>query len=539
MTIFEQIKERILKMTQVERLGENPNDSRFTFINDEETIRRQELDECRIWYIGKSQEIENYYTNRDLSGNAKEPIFNRSKFNYFWAIAAEGDEQPIKKVHSGVPHAIVESLSATLGMPEITSKTYDEAIKKMLKANDFTRKLTQEARPLTMVEGYGAWKVNFDKNFMDEPIFEFYEGKDCNFVVKCGVIIGIIFQEYYRYGNMEYVFFETRRVANGNSYIEYELYRLAKDNTVTRVPLNTLPDFAGLNEYGYEIKGVNRIMAVPCRYFYDPQNKSAGRSIFAGSLDIFDDIDQTLSQMSQTCKVSTPVEYYPPDALEKDSFGRTKLPSAFNRQYVQGPENVPNGEGSTEGKIQTTQPQLNFEQYTNLYRSQIDMALIGKLSPATIGFDVSKKDNAEAQREKEKVTIYNRNSIMDAETKQIIDLITIGLMMKEYMMFGKVTIADYDDISVKYSEFASPTFETMSKILYPMWVAGAISTEMYVNKLYGDNLSDEEKLKEIADLEKNRQMDSMNLGDFDNEDSISGNIPTEDKSQAPIGKVKE
>ena len=45
MTIFDKIRQRILKMLGVEHLGSNPNSTRFTFINDENTVKRQKLEE--------------------------------------------------------------------------------------------------------------------------------------------------------------------------------------------------------------------------------------------------------------------------------------------------------------------------------------------------------------------------------------------------------------------------------------------------------------------------------------------------------------
>lgn len=512
MTLMERIKNRILKFLGLEHLSDNPNSNRYTFINDEDTIKEQRLNECRIWYVGDSDELQNYYTNRDLSGNAREPIYNRNKPNYFWGIAVQGDERPIKKVHSGIPRAIVDTLSNAIGMPDIDEEKNHDVIKKIIEANDFVRKLTQEARPLTLVEGWGGWKVNFDKNISDYPIFQFYEGKDVDYVVKSGVLIGMIFRDYYKIEGKNYVFLETRRIDNGNSIIEFELYRYDKSNEVTKVPLNTIEELCGLPEEGYCIEGLKKLLAVPCKYFFDVFNKDYGRSIFTGKLDIFDDIDQCLSQASQTDRVSTPVEYYPVDLLERDKNGGTKMPNVYNRQFIEAPS-YPDGDGKSTTKIDTSQPQLNFNQYIERYRALIDIALTGVLSPASMGIDVSKKDNAEAQREKEKVTIFTRNNIMDAETKELKDLFAIALMLKEYMDKGSISLTDYD-ISVKYCEFASPTFESMSTILLPMWSAGAISTEMYVDKLYGDNLSEEEKQKEIAKLEEQRQADNMDLGDF-------------------------
>lgn len=511
MTLFEKIKARILKFLGLEHLSDNPNDARYTFINDDNTVKKQHQDECRIWYVGDSDELQNFYTNRDMSGNAKEPIYNRNKANYFWGIAVDGNNRAYKKVHSGVPRAIIDTLSNAIGMPLITSENEElnKEIKEIMRANDFKQKLTQEARPLTLVEGWGAWKVNFNTEISDYPTFQYYEGKDVDFIVKSGVLIGIVYRDYYTYKNKNYVLLETRRIADGNSYIEFELYLYGKENTVTKVPLDTIDELANLPEKGYVIKGVKKVMGVPCKYFYDLFNKEYGRSIFTGKLDIFDDIDQCLSQASQTDKVSTPVEYWPSDLLEHDGNGHTVKPSDFDRHFIELPV-APNGDGETSSKVITTQPNLNYDQYIQRYKSLIDIALTGILSPASMGFDVSKKDNAEAQREKEKVTILTRNNVMDAEDKQLKDLFSVAFMMKEYIKTNNITVTDYQ-ISVKYSEFANPTFESMTSILLPLYNSSAISPEMFVEKLYGDSISDAEKKAEVEKIVAAKQK-SENFG---------------------------
>lgn len=533
MTIFDKIKQRILKYLGVEKLDGNPNSDRFTFINDENTIKRQKVDECRIWYVGDSDELQNYYTNRDLSGNAKEPIYNRNKPNYFWGIAVA--EQPVKKVHSGIPRAIVDTLSNAVDMPDISNEdeTINENIQKIIEVNNFTTKLTQEARPLTLVEGWGGWKVVFDKTLSDYPILQFYEGKDVEYVIKNGMIIGMIFKDFYKYKNQNYVLMETRRIAEGNSIIEFELFRLDKSNTVSKVPLNTIPELEALPEEGYIIEGLKKVLGVPNRYFFDLFDKEHGRSIFTGKIDIFDDMDQCLSQASQTDRVSTPVEYYPVDVIERGKNGETNLPNVYNRQFVKS-VSFPDGDGNLHGEIKTTQPQLNFEQYISRFKSLIDVAITGILSPASMGIDIAKKDNADAQREKEKITIFTRNNIIAAETKMLKELFSVALIMKEYMDTDTISLTDYD-ISVKYCEFANPTFESMSSILLPMLTNGGISVEMYVNKLYGDSLSEEEKKQEIAKIKESQQKDDLELGDY-GLNGMDENITNEDSGPEGIGE---
>ena len=157
--------------------------------------------------------------------------------------------------------------------------------------------------------------------------------------------------------------------------------------------------------------------------------------------------------------------------------------------------------------IVTTQPDLNFDQYTAEETALVSQILVGILSPATLGIDVAKKDNAEAQREKEKVTIMVRNGIVAAETRIIKDLASLVIDMHDYMRTGRIGLGE-KDIGVKFPMFANPTFEEMSKVLYPMWEAGAISTRLYVEKLYGDALSEKEKAEEVAALDSRRREDA-------------------------------
>lgn len=513
MTIIEKIKDRIIKFLGVQKLNDNPNSERYNFISSEDVVIKQHLNEYKIWYIGDSDELLNFYTNREITGNAENPIYNRNKTEYFWGINPE--EFHVKRVHSGVPNAIVSTLSNAIGDPIITAKDeYQKTIDDILEDNTFKVMLNQQQRPLTLVEGWGAYKVSFDKSISKFPIIEYYEADDVDFVIKKGVCVGIIYKDYYKYQSKDYLLLETRSINNGDSKIEYELFRLDKSNSLEKVPLNTIPELSGLDENGKILEGYKKILGVPSKYFFDPLNKKYGRSIFAGKIDLFDDLDQSLSQRSKTCKVSTPREYFPVDAMERDSNGNPIFPKVYDRQFIKS-VSYPNGDGETNGTIQTTQPQLNFDQYSNEQRAILDMILTGVLSPASLGIDIAKKDNADAQREKEKVTIQTRNNVIAMENKIIKELITICLDIKEYIDTGKITIGTDYGISVKYNEFANPSFESLSQVLTPMFTQGAISTEMYVDKLYGDSLSAEEKQKEIEWLNKKQSEDNLQESDFE------------------------
>ena len=268
---------------------------------------------------------------------------------------------------------------------------------------------------------------------------------------------------------------------------------------------------------------LNEILAVPARYFYDPQNPKYGRSIYAGKLDYFDMLDEIWSQASQTNRVSTPVEYYSPDVLSRGPNGQVLPPHAYNRQFIER-AGIPDGDGNISNDIITTQPDLNFDKYGSLAQDVLNNILTGILSPATLGIDVARKDNATAQREKEKQSIMTRNNIIARETGMLKKIVKLSIYLYEYMQKGVINLVDHD-INVKYNEFANPAFENQIQILGNAWVNGEISTPRYVDLLWLDKLTDEEKLKEIEWLDNHMREDLGGLDDLSGIEELTQGTP--------------
>lgn len=505
MDIVDKIKQRILRFLGLDKLAGNPNQERFALVNDPDDVKLQNAQEARVWYMGNSNDLLAYYTGEAIAGFAHNQIYNRNRANYFWGISPE--EANIKRVHSGLPRAIVDTLVSVVGVPKITGTPKcgegEIDVSKLLNECGFLEEYTERQMPLTLAEGWGAWKVSAgaDSRVSEWPTVQFYEASDVDFAIRNGKTIGVVFKNYYRQGNKDYLLLETRRInERGNSAIEYELYQLGKNDELKPVPMETVEGLEGLKDV--EFPGFKKVLAVPCRFFSDPDNPGYGRSVFAGKIDLFDDIDQSLSQRSQTSRVSTPVEYYSPDVLGRDGNGNPKMPKVYNRQYVQK-SGIPDGDGRIDTSIQTTQPNLNLSQYNEEQQALVSMALTGIISPSTLGLGISKRDNAEAQREKEKVTIMTREKIVARETEILRDLAEITTAMKVYMDTGAVPL-DEPEISVRFSDFANPSFESQSRTLLPMWQAGAISNEMYVEKLYGEDLKGDDRERELEALASNK-----------------------------------
>ena len=535
MTILEKIKEKFSKFIGANHLSDNPKSQKYTYINDNKAILLSNVRANKIWYLGNGDELLNWYTNQETYGFAANPIYNRNKRQYFWSLSV--DECAIKRVHSGIPSAIITTLTNVVGMPQthIEDKEQDDKLNSILDFNDMKSILMQQARPLTMAEGWGCYKPTFNKELSNIVMIQYYEAEDVDFAYDGNILVGVVFKDYYKQDDKDYVLMETRYIKGGDSYIEYDLYVLLSENQIQKVDLSIIPTLANLKPI--IIRGLNKVLAVPNKYLFDVNNKEYGKSYYDGKLDLFDDLDQILSQDSQTVRVSTPVEYYNPDILERSSDGTPLLPKVYNRQFI-AKNGIPNGDGITPSKdIETTQPILNFEQYSANAKSKLDMILTGVLSPSTIGIDVKRLDNADAQREKEKITVLTRRNIIDKESRILKQLYSICLMLQEYLETGTITLKQYE-ISIKYDDFANPSFENELASLGPAWNAGQISTEKYVDLLWGDRISKEDKAREIAELNSNKQADNAFIGDID-ENTIGTNNSEERAVEEIVEKVKQ
>ena len=484
-------------------LPDDPKCQRYTFINDDAAIRELNTYSYFVWYSGSSDELLNFYTANMVQQFYKNPIYNRNNRNYFWALSVT--EEQIKRTTSGIARAIVETLVNAVGYPKIsTQKQY--VLDTILYDNDFKTMMNQKQMPFTLVGGSGAYKIDINTKISKHPIVTYYDATKCEIIKVKDRVVAIVFKDYYTYNGQEYLLLDTRRIEDFSSIVEYELYTLKEYGNGVRnqekVPLSTIPELNRLKSF--KINNYNHMLAVPCEFFYD--ERGFGRSIYEGKVDLFDDLDQCLSQSANTVRKSTPIEYYPDDLLERDSGGKSKIPARYDRTYVKGPVNR-NGDGAESGEIKVTQPVLNFDQYSNEALSIVNMILSGVLSPATMGVNVSTKDNSEAQREKEKVTIMTRNNIIAKEQKVISELCNILLAVQEYMDFPNKPNWEENDVTVQFSTFANPSFENELVILGQALIGNGISPKLYVEKLYDDTLTNDEKEYEKKYIEQalNRQ----------------------------------
>jgi hypothetical protein len=254
------------------------------------------------------------------------------------------------------------------------------------------------------------------------------------------------------------------------------------------------------------------IPAVPLRY--KNGNRSYGMSVFDGKVDLFDDLDQTISQIAELVRTGTPITYIDSSFIETTKDGKNK-PIQINTYSRKYQTVKPSASQEAKREIKTEQPTLNITPILEVGTFQTIQILTGLLSPSSLGIEVQRNNNAEAMREKEKVTLVTRDDIIDNERAAVEKLMKLALRVDDVMNGRK---AQDDDIAVDYPEFASPTFEQTVATLLPLWMADAISPEQFAKMLHTDTLTENDMQKEIEYLESKKATPKMEMSDLFGDD---------------------
>lgn len=442
----------------------------------------------KIWYRGDSGELSQLYG-----------VIPSSRYTFWGAKSSEGME--INKIHTGLPALIVDTLAniavTSLNDFEFKNKTDEDIWNEISKENEIKKKYSMAIKDVLSI-GDGAFKVTFDETVSEYPIIEFYPGDEIEIKRNHGRIKEIVFKTSYDFKDKKYTLLESY----GYGYIKYRLMHDKKE-----VPLNGIPQTAKLqnvafSEYTEDEKGVVQsrgqyMLAVPVMFYESSKWKGRGQSIFDKKVDAFDSFDETWSQWMDALRAGRSKEYIPECLIPKDPTNGTLMkPNAFDNRYIQTDSNMNEG---AKNEIVLRQPAIPHESYLATYITALDLCLQGIISPSTLGIDVKKLDNADAQREKEKTTLYTRDAIVDALTEDLKNLAIVSI--RGYREFTSPdTAGDEIEVDVTFTEYANPSFESQIETIGKGKTNGVMSIEACVEELYGDTKDEEWKKEEIARL---------------------------------------
>lgn len=478
MKMSEKIKNAIRNYLEI-------NDPQGISINIDQLLDHEaEVFKNILWYRGESNELEAFYKSIDP----------KSGTNHFWS-AAPTKGSKIRKIHTGLPGLIVDTLTdvCTDDLQKIELSERQDEWDAIAKENSF-EDLVEKCVSDVLVTGDGAFKLSYDPEISDYPIIEFFPADRVE-------------TEYER-GRLCCVVFKTQKFINGKSYILKEHYR--KESITYSLESKTgeradMTSFAEFEKYKPIENRRGFIPAVFVRFKKSKKYEGRGKSIFSGKYDDFDSFDEVFSQWMLALRKGQIKTYIPEALLPRGTDGEYLGANDFDNDYISIENDM--SEGASR-KIETTQGTIQHEALLATYCTALDLCLQGIISPSTLGIDVKKLDNAEAQREKEKTTLYTRNKVINVLIKVLPELVE-----KTLLFYDCLRGTDFDEdliVNVSFGGYANPSFEAQVETVGKAASQYSImSIETSVNELYGDDKDEEWKKQEIFRIKQERGIAEM------------------------------
>lgn len=438
----------------------------------------------RIWYAGKSKQLSQLYGQLDVPNTM------------FWkAPMTSGME--IRKIHIPLASLIVDTIAKIVMSDyngvEITSKSstsYAETWADIEKDSKLDEILKTTLADIGIV-GDGAFKISFDKDVSDFPIIEWFPAERVKFKRNRGRIKGIDFYTEYVSNGKRYRFEESY----GYGYIKYEL----EDDNGREVPLNSIEETSWIDGKGVTFdKSV--MWAVPVIFGKSSQYKGRGKSLIEDKDEAFDSLDEAWSQWMDALRAGRTKQYIPDCMIPKNpDTGEPVKPNAFDNRFIMVDNDMSENGGGN--RIYTESPAIQHESYLSSYITALDLCLQGVISPSTLGIDVKKLDNAEAQREKEKTTLYTRQSYVELLESVIPQLVKTALNVNA-IINNQPLVPDDLEVTLKFGEYANPSFESQVETVGKARQSGIMSIEAGIDELYGDSKDDDWKAEEAKRIKE-------------------------------------
>lgn len=461
----------------------------------------------KIWYRGDPYELSQFYKQIEDNNST------------FWNAVPE---IRIRKIHSGLPALMVNTLSGIVirDLNEITPSGSSIDWDDIAEDNNFYD-VIEQAIVDTLYQGDGAFKISFDTSISEYPIIEFYPGDQCEFVYKRGRYIETVFKNVYDADQKKYIHYETY----GYGYIKN---KLVEARSSKEVDLHSIPQMEKIADFafaGYQEKENGEViskgtvnLAVPFKIYRSAKWKHRGKSIFENKYDSFDAFDEVISQWADAVRSGRATKYIPDGLLPRDpTTGKVLKANDFDNRFIATGDT---GKEEAKDKIEVVQPNIPVESYIQSYTTFLDQCLQGLISPSTLGIDTKKLDNAEAQREKEKTTLYTRGKIVEALEKVIPDVVNTSLQAMD--IFNKKDPRKSEDIEVSFGEYANPSFEAVVETVSKARPGSPVmSIEAAVEEMYGDSKDKEWKDEEVRRLKEQQgiaddiEEPGMNVPDVD------------------------
>lgn len=473
MGIFKKMKERVKRGIR-SWLNITPSSPYQIQINE---VMDFELNAIRnrIWYRGDGNELEQLYQNMN-------EYADRYKF---WASRSTPGME-MRKIHTGLPSLMVQILTsivlADMNEFEFEDKKQEELWKEIEQKNHFRKKMERVLKEVLYL-GDGAFKVTINTEKSPYPILRWYSAEKVELVYDGDMIHEIVFKTPVKDKNKQYIIYEYY----GYGYIRNEVYLGEQE-----IDFKQLEQFKYLTDWEFD---KSLILAMPLMVYESTKWEGRGGSIYDTKIDAFDAFDEVWSQWMDALRSGRAKTYIPECFIPRDTeTGKFLKPNPFDNRFIKVESDM--GE-KAQNKIDTEQPAIPHDSYLASYITALDLCLQGIISPSTLGIDTKKLDNAEAQREKEKATLYTRNAIVEALQESLPVLVTICI--NAYQVLNHKPLEEIK-VSIPFGEYSNPSFESQVETVAKGKQGGIMSIEAAVEELYGDSKEEQWKKEEVARL---------------------------------------
>lgn len=488
MGILDTIRTRIQGFLQIRPAAERI----FTLQDDLSFASNCQLN--RIWYIGKSTLLSQFYRYTQYG------IDDTLQQSFWGAVPANVDR--VQKIHLGIPSLIVDTLSNIVvnDMQDVNfaENTPDDVLQtwQNIQTENRYKNLVLDAVRQTDVSGDGAWKISLDKGISDFPILEYYSGVDVSYTIQRGRITEVIFTLQDEKHNL------TILETYGKGYITYVGYDTDSNKEV---------DLSGFEEYQPITWNQPIMLAVPMMFSKSPVFGGRGKSLFDDKRQQFSTLDEVWSGWADAVRASRVKTYVPEDLIPKDEKTGAMLmsPSPFNSFYAINAET--DMAGDKKGQIDVVQPNINSDIFLERYTKALDACLMGVLSPATLGIELSKVSSKDSIEEREKVTLYSRQARIDTLQDVLPKVIVTALQAND--IANRRNVGDYQAVCT-WGDYSNPSFNSIVETVSKAMLSGIMSTERAVDELYSDSdLTPDEKAAEVVRIKAERGLDTINPND--------------------------
>ena len=526
----------------------------------------KQLSECYVWFQGQESALNDFYKGRTgVTENSQEA-------SYFWYASPE--DGSIRRVHSGLPKLISDTMPTVLfgngykvnatvyqedgeSVDELATKEIQEVIDLLsIQQGINIKTMLEQSAATESWAGDVAWKIAIDTSLSPYPILMASDPRNYEPIVIKGITVGIKFKDYIEAEStngkkLKYIINEiyTTDSKDDTSLIVYTVEMVKDNGNRVSVPLNQVPDeniMSLINQQGVilsddglsatirfnGLKGMlawhkpNRVNAS------DGYNALFGESDHIANFSNYDALDEAGSVIIEEARMNKDIRYIPDEMLMRDDNGRVQRLNDFVRNYKVVRHNPD----------QNSKNEMTFSHFTDKTQQHLEKWKVflglacanAKISPLTLGLTnvVSMANSDKTLQERSRVTIEMRKKKLqlwgDFLERVFYKLIeTYNYMWNTYpevkvkASFEAVQATERDmTLNVSFADYNEMGVLDRAKEWSTILASGGISHEQYVERVYGDDMTKEQKMKEVntIKIEKNiglNNPDVLTLADLE------------------------